>query len=189
MAPHRGRLVLVASLGLLAAGTLALVGPLTAGARANACSHFGTTQAQKLSHKQARRSMKCLVNRARHRHGLGRVRANGRLNRAARMHTVFMKRHHCFSHRCSGEPSFVARLRRVNYLVNGLRRWKVGENIARAAGRGGTPKKIVRGWMRSPGHRANILDPQYRNLGVGFAAGGGKRSGVMFTTDFGLRRR
>jgi uncharacterized protein YkwD len=192
MASRGGKVVLVGSLGLFAAMTMALVVPLASTARASACSHFGTTAAQKLSHKQARRAMGCLVNRARHRHGLRRVRSNGRLKRAAERHTAYMKRHHCFSHRCPGEPSFLSRLRRVNYVVGGLRRWKVGENIAWAGGRkGGTPKAIVRGWMRSPGHRANILDRHYRQVGVGFASGRihGKRSGVMFTTDFGMRRR
>lgn len=187
---RRARTVmLLASLSLLAGG-VALGGPLSATAGASACRHFGATQAQKLSHTQAWRSIGCLVNRARHRHGLRRVRTSGRLKRAAEKHTDYMKRHHCFSHECRGEPSFVSRLKRVNYVVGGLSYWKIGENIAWGGGRQGTPKAIVRSWLRSPGHRGNILDPQFRQLGVGFAADckRDKRGGVMFTTDFGIRR-
>lgn len=191
MARSVGKVMLLASLALLAGGALALAGPLAATARASACRHFGATEAQKLSHTEARRSIGCLLNRARHRHGVRHLRTNGRLKRAAEKHTDYMKRHRCFSHRCPGEPSFVSRLERVSYVVGGLRRWKIGENIAWAGGHQGTPKAIVRDWMRSPGHRANILDPQYRHVGVGFASGcsRGKRAGVMLTTDFGMRRR
>jgi len=192
MASRVGKLALSASVGGLAFATVALAGPLTATARGSACNHFGKTAAQKLSHAQAERSIGCLVNRARHRHGLEHLESNGRLRRAAQKHTSYMKRHHCFSHNCRGEPSFVARLQRVHYIVNGLTRWRVGENIAWGAGSSGTPQAIVRGWMHSPPHRANILSPAFRHVGVGFAQGcpGDKRSdGGTYTTDFGMRER
>jgi uncharacterized protein YkwD len=192
MASRVGKPTLLASIGLLAAGALGLTGPLTATARASACAHFGNTAAEKLSHAQAGRSIRCLLNQARHRHGLNRLRSNGRLERAAQRHTGFMKRHHCFSHRCAGEPSLVARLERVNYIVGGLRRWIVGENIAWGHASRGTPKAIVKAWMHSPPHRANILNPQFHHLGVGFARGdpGGKQGDAgTYTTDFGMRKR
>lgn len=43
--------------------------------------------------------------------------------------------------------------------------WNIGENIA--AGNS-TPEEVVEGWMNSPGHRANILDKRYGELGVGY---------------------
>jgi uncharacterized protein YkwD len=178
-------------LALLAvAATLSASVP--APARSSACGRFAVTDAHKLSRVQARRSIGCLLNRARRRHGVKRLRASGRLERAAQRHTDYMRRHRCFSHECPGEPSFLARLMRVDYLIGGLRRWKVGENIGWGAGRHGTPRAIVRAWMHSPAHRANILDRDYRQLGIGFAPGsprGKRRSGGTFTTDFGLRRR
>lgn len=191
MVSRGGNVVLLAPLALLAAGALALPGPLAATARVSACGHFGNTEAQKLSDGQARRSIGCMVNRARRRHGVGGLRSNGRLRRAAQMHTGYMKRHRCFSHQCPGEGSLVSRLMRVNYIVGGLRRWRCAENIAVGKGDDGTPKAIVRGWMHSPGHRANLLDPHYRQLGVGFTHGlpGKKRAGGgTFTTVFGMRR-
>ncbi len=171
---------------------VALAAAIPASARSSACTRFGGTGAQKLSRIQAQRSIGCLLNRARRRHGARRLRANGRLERAARGHTEYMRRHHCFSHECPGEPSFLARLKRVHYLLGGLRRWKVAENIGWGGGPHSTPKAIVRAWMHSAGHRANILDRDYRQLGIGFAPGsprGKGHSGGTFTTDFGLRRR
>jgi uncharacterized YkwD family protein len=44
-----------------------------------------------------------------------------------------------------------------------------GENIA--AGQA-TPQEVVQAWMNSPGHRANILNSTYTDIGVGYAAGG-----------------
>jgi uncharacterized protein YkwD len=192
MASHVGRLPLLASVGLLAAAALALTGPLIGTARASACAHFGNTAAQKLSHAQAGRSIRCLLNRARHRHGLQHLGSNDRLKRAAQRHTTYMTRHRCFSHRCAGEPSLVARLERVNYIGGGLRYWSVGENIAWGGASRGTPKAIVNAWMHSPPHRANILSPQFLQVGVGFERGypGGKQSdGGTYTTDFGMRKR
>ncbi len=56
----------------------------------------------------------------------------------------------------------------------------VGENIAcgqRSAA------EVVRGWMNSPGHRANILRPEFTRIGVGLAGGG--RAGTYWTQLFG----
>lgn len=44
----------------------------------------------------------------------------------------------------------------------------MGENIAKGQK---TPGAVVRAWMRSKGHRANILSPRYTDLGVGFHRG------------------
>lgn len=62
----------------------------------------------------------------------------------------------------------------------GSARRTIGENIAcgqRSAA------EVVRGWMNSPGHRANILKPDFTHIGVGFAGGG--RSGTYWTQLFG----
>ena len=51
-----------------------------------------------------------------------------------------------------------------------------------------TPASIVRSWLRSPGHRAILLDGRYDDVGIGIALGapvGG--SGATFTGDFGER--
>lgn len=56
----------------------------------------------------------------------------------------------------------------------------IGENIACGQR---TPAEVVRGWMNSPGHRANILTPGFTHLGVGYATGG--RAGTYWTQVFG----
>jgi uncharacterized protein YkwD len=62
----------------------------------------------------------------------------------------------------------------------GSTRRTIGENIAcgqRSAA------EVVRGWMDSPGHRANILKPAFTHIGVGFAGGGA--AGTYWTQLFG----
>jgi uncharacterized protein YkwD len=67
----------------------------------------------------------------------------------------------------------------------------VGENIARGEGGRGTPVAIVRAWMHSPPHRAEILSGRLRDVGVGVVWGSkrNRRAKVgTFTADFGLKR-
>ena len=59
----------------------------------------------------------------------------------------------------------------------------IGENIA--CGQRG-PAEVVRGWMNSPGHRANILGPDFTHIGVGYATG--SRAGTYWTQVFGASR-
>jgi len=51
---------------------------------------------------------------------------------------------------------------------------------------------MVKAWMRSPGHRGTLLNPTYRDIGVGFESGipgSRKADGGTFTADSGLRVR
>jgi len=59
-----------------------------------------------------------------------------------------------------------------------------GENIAAGYA---TPEAVVDGWMNSDGHRANILDPDYCDIGVGYAAVDGSQYYHYWTQDFGRR--
>jgi uncharacterized protein YkwD len=66
------------------------------------------------------------------------------------------------------------------YCVSGAWHPGIGENIAcgqRSAA------EVVEGWMNSPGHRANILKPDFTHIGVGYATGG--RAGTYWTQLFG----
>jgi uncharacterized protein YkwD/stress response protein SCP2 len=62
----------------------------------------------------------------------------------------------------------------------GSARRTIGENIACGQR---SPAEVVRGWMNSPGHRANILKPAFTHIGVGFAGGGA--AGTYWTQLFG----
>src|SRR5439155_23515558 len=57
-----------------------------------------------------------------------------------------------------------------------------GENIAWGYS---TPEVVVQGWMSSPGHRANILNPRFLDLGIGVALLNGK---TFMTQDFASAR-
>ncbi|MGW2326999.1 CAP domain-containing protein [Streptomyces sp. NPDC001700] len=59
----------------------------------------------------------------------------------------------------------------------------IGENIA--CGQRG-PAEVVRGWMNSPGHRANILKADFTHIGIGYATG--SRAGTYWTQLFGASR-
>lgn len=124
----------------------------------------------------------CLLNVQRARHRLPALHANPGLDAVARGHAAEMVRRGYFSHRGAGGGSPDRRIRRAR---RGCRRCRTAENIAwRAVG--ATPAAIVRAWMTSPGHRANILNPRLRLLGTGIARGTpvGRRRGGTYVTDF-----
>ena len=104
------------------------------------------------------------------------------LHRVARHHTLDMLRRDSFSHNGDG-TTFSARIRRrVHYR-------QLGENLAWFRGRRVSARRIVVAWLRSPGHRAVMLDRHYRRIGVGSAWGQlGPRSATVVTADFGTWR-
>ena len=66
-----------------------------------------------------------------------------------------------------------------------------GENIAYGSGSYSTVGRIMDGWMNSPGHRANILNGEFRKIGIGVRMGNFQGTGYvfMYTADFGTRFR
>jgi uncharacterized protein YkwD len=143
--------------------------------------------ASKVSKRALVRATLCVLNVERSRHNLHPLRLNHKLSRAARRHSEAMARERFFSHTSQNGTSFVDRIRDSGYL-SGARSWSVGENIAYGSGSLSSPSSIGTAWMNSPGHRANILSPSFREIGIGLASGtpvGG--SGATYTTDFGRR--
>jgi len=65
--------------------------------------------------------------------------------------------------------------------------WTVGENIAWGQGEISTARSIMVAWMNSPGHRENILTPEFTEVGIGIVPGtpGDTSWGATYTTDFG----
>jgi uncharacterized protein YkwD len=161
---------------LLAPGSAAAAGPA-------ACQSAEAAPAQ-VSERTVVRSTLCVLNAERARHGLRPLRLDHRLARAARGHSEDMADRDYFDHTSPSGTSFVDRVRRAGYL-RGARRWQVAENIAWGTGALSSPRAITRAWMDSPGHRANILDGSYREIGIGVASGSGARA--IYTTDFGVR--
>jgi uncharacterized protein YkwD len=162
-----------------AAAALGLVLP----AQALACANENTNP-NDMSLAQTKSTTICLLNDIRRSKGLRSFRVNGRLSRASQRHTNSMTAHHYFAH-----GDFVGRIRSARYL-RGARGWTVGENIAWGSWDYATPKSIVRGWMHSPPHRANILNARFREIGIGVSRGapvGGQQRAATYGTDFGTR--
>ncbi|MGE5637003.1 MAG: CAP domain-containing protein [Nocardioidaceae bacterium] len=132
----------------------------------------------------------CLLNQRRAQHGLGRLRLSRALSLAARRHADDMARHDYFAHGSLGGASFLDRIRRTGYL-RGARTWLVGENLAWGSGRGAAPSSVVDAWMRSPGHRLNILTRSFRDIGIGVAFGAPVPTedgpALTYVTDFATR--
>ncbi|MEI2583612.1 CAP domain-containing protein [Scytonema sp. PRP1] len=101
-----------------------------------------------------------LTNQERAKNGLSPLKANAELNYAADKYAEEMSKRGVLSHTGPDGSKPWDRAEAVGYEAR-----MMGENIA--AGQR-TPEQVVKGWMDSPGHRANILRSQYTDIGVGF---------------------
>jgi uncharacterized protein YkwD len=116
------------------------------------------------------------MNRVRAAHGLQSLRAESRLERAARAHSRDMVRTGSFAHGAFGT-------RMHQFQVQGS---FAGENLAWGVGERGSGRGIVAAWLASPGHRANLLRPSFRRVGVGAFVGSfrGFAAANVVTADF-----
>jgi uncharacterized protein YkwD len=178
---------LLAALLALVALTVALIAATSAEAAAP-CGH-ATAAPARLTMHQMRSSELCLINRARAHYGLVPLQYNADLRDSATGHSASMVVHRYFAHEGPG-GSVDSRVSRAGYLDQSVQDFTVGENIAAGSGHDGSPWQIFEDWMHSPPHRANILDPSYRDAGVGVARGfplGAAGAAATYTVDFGAR--
>jgi len=120
-----------------------------------------------------------LTNVERQKHGLPPLVANPSLGKAAQAYAELLASTSCWGHDCGPVPDFSQRISLAGYMG-----WTiVGENLA---GGQPTPERAVAAWMESPAHRANVLNPRFREIGVGAAAGGRYR--FYWVQEFGARR-
>jgi uncharacterized protein YkwD len=173
----------VALAGLLLVGFLL---PASASA-GGGCKGARKAPAQ-LSEGEMRSATLCLINRQRHRHGLGSLQPDRKLSRAATRHSTDMVQRDYFSHYTPGGGSIQTRIGGTGYLA-GANSYLYGEVIGGGTGDGGSPKSVVQAWMHSGPHRAAILNGGFRDMGVGVAHGfpGSGSRGATFTVDFGRR--
>ena len=104
-----------------------------------------------------------LTNRERANYGIAPLEWHGAAAAVARNHNLDMEGRSFFEHICPSGVNFDQRLLNagISFLI-------AGENIGMGQL---TPEDVVQRWMSSPGHRANILNPAFTHLGVGFHAG------------------
>jgi uncharacterized protein YkwD len=131
----------------------------------------------------------CLINAQRARHGLAPLTENVLLQRAAELHSLDMGKREFFEHRNPDGVHPDARIIRQGYPPI-----LVGENLAWGELAESPPARIVALWMKSPGHRANVLEAGYREIGVGLAFGAPEpqtepRQAAIYTTTFGAGGR
>jgi len=183
-----GSVVLRYSVVILASAVLATVvaltglavGPEKAQAKAEAKGAVRTCGGGKTTLNGKEESTLRLHNRTRTSRGLRPLCVHPALTKAARAHSANMIRKDYFGHGNAGR-----RLKRHGY------KWRVyAENIAGGTGRHTRPTNTFRRWMNSSGHRTNILDRRFREVGIGTATGTfkGHRGYTMYTVDFGTRR-
>jgi uncharacterized protein YkwD len=131
------------------------------------------------------RALLCDMNSLRVQNGLQPLHWNGRLARGARRHANDMATRHYFSHDTPEGRTVYDRLRRVGYRAR-----LVAENIGWGTSNFAVPQAVASSWMDSAPHRANLLDPELRAVGVGTAAGGLPGIdgvGQFYVVDFGSR--
>lgn len=132
------------------------------------------------------------LNAIRAQHGLVPLHLNAQLTTAATEHSQGMGADGYFEHTSHDGTAFWKRIGRW-YPSNGYGYWSVGENLLWSSP-GVSPSGALQLWMNSPEHRANILAPRWREIGIAAvheAAAPGVYQGLdvtIVTTDFGVRR-
>jgi hypothetical protein len=138
---------------------------------------------------QVSASVLCLVNGERAAAGLPALTQNGQLDQAAAGMAKRMVAEKFFSHETPDGKTVVDRVEPTGYIPKSGD-WVVGENLAWGSGALSTPQAIVNGWMNSPGHRANILAADYKDIGIAAEMGSPSSShsgGTTYVHNFGAK--
>ncbi|RMO05667.1 Allergen V5/Tpx-1 related protein [Pseudomonas cichorii] len=102
---------------------------------------------------------------------------NATLATAAEGHTRSMANNSFFDHKGRDGSTPGDRAELAGYIAQ-----QIGENIA--AGQD-TTRKVVDGWLASPGHCANLMNPGFRELGAAYAIDPKSDAGIYWTAMFG----
>jgi uncharacterized protein YkwD len=150
----------------------------------NGCEDVALRPSEKNADRVAAATL-CLLNAERSRRDLPPLRPERDLAKAARRHAADMAEHDYFAHESPEGSEPADRIFAAGYT----RQATVGENLAWGEEHEGTPARIVDGWMHSEGHKANILRPNFREIGIGLAydapRASSARSAAVYVTTFG----
>jgi uncharacterized protein YkwD len=152
-----------AAVGLAVAAPLALATAPTASAATNA---------------EMARQVITLVNRERAKVKCSPLRIGTALGKAAQLHSADMAKYNYFSHTSRDGRSPWQRIRAQNYAYGSAENIAAGQPTAAA---------VVTAWMKSTGHRKNILNCSNKAIGVGVARNSASTYGIYWTQDFGTR--
>jgi uncharacterized protein YkwD len=133
----------------------------------------------------------CLVNRERTANGVNPLQSVSTLQDSAQRHTDSMAFGDYFEHNGPGGDTPASRMRASGYIYSSRVGYEIGENIGWGTLWLATPRAIVAAWMASPGHRANILDSNFHDTGIGVSAHPPEslargQAGAVYTQDFGV---
>ncbi len=116
-----------------------------------------------------------LVNQERQQVGLSALVLDEQLNQAAQRQAEDLARRGSLSHRGTEGSTMQTRIEDAGYSWSAI-----GENIAMGQT---SPQTVMDSWMGSSGHRQNILNPAFSELGVGYVDGGDRKYWVqLFAT-------
>ena len=138
---------------------------------------------------RAHAAILCLINAERARHGAPPLTENAQLQVAAENQSLDMATRKFFEHRNPDGVEPAARIVHAGYPPI-----LIGENLAWGEHWRSTPTEIMKGWMGSPGHRDNMLESRYREIGIGLAYAAPQPQdtplpAAIYTTTFGAGGR
>ncbi len=160
----------------------------TPAAHAAACP--GANQLPLLSAPaSAKAATLCLLNNERAAQGLAPLTSQPILEAVAATYAGSMVGQQFFAH---VSPAGQTMDQRLAPYVTGTSSYGFGENLAWGQGALGTPTATMRAWMASPGHRDNILNSDFQEIGLGIVrglpVGGLVNVGWTYATEFGSRK-
>jgi uncharacterized protein YkwD len=152
--------------------------PVSGSNRETATTAFTTLQTEILTYVNQARSASCKCGTTTYPAAPALV-LNAQLNTAATKHATDMATFNYFSHTGRDGSTPWARMTREGYV------WRrAGENIAAGYA---TPRAVVDGWLRSPGHCANLMNSNFKDLGAGYAYGASSTYKRYWVQNFGAK--
>jgi len=137
----------------------------------------------RISSDRMERSMRCMHNYARRKVGVNRLRQRSRLMKSSQAKSRDVLDCQNFSHTACGLDAFHW-LHEFLYTASGC--YSIAENISLGSRYRGNVRHTMSGWLHSDGHRAGLLNPGFRHVGVGVVRGRYKGFNVrVWTAHFG----
>ena len=143
--------------------------------------HFARSTGGLRDADQVRKQMLVQVNELRRKAGAPPLKLDPVLQKAAQAHAQDMLARGYFAHKSPSDTTVRERARSAGYD------WRtIGENIAEGQT---TVDEVLTTWMGSPGHRKNILEPRFEELGIGLVTGKARDGEyrVIWVQNFGTK--
>jgi uncharacterized protein YkwD len=154
-----------------------------AGAQTHAACAAASQRAGTAPAASVEAAVACLVNAERVARGLVAVEPASALELSARRHAADMVARRYFAHVSPSRGTVDKRARRAGYLTGPC--WVLGEDLGWAPPAVATAEAVVAAWMASPKHRAVILDPSFRDIGIGLVQRAPAGEGATFVLELG----